>query len=88
MKFYVEGREVHERNRKARRRNGKNEERGFVVIEGKTRKDVSFRDRQPRSPTHKVDKKEKDRTAMWQWFTPHRMTDPLSGASFNMLMEE
>lgn len=69
---------------------GKNEEeeKGFVVIEGKKRKDmlcVSFRTRQPRSPTHKVDKKEKDRTAMRLWFTPHRMTDPLSGASFNAL---
>lgn len=27
--------------------------------------------------------KEKDRVAMWTWFTPGRLTDPLSGASFN-----
>lgn len=48
---------------------------------------MSFRDRQPRSPTHKVDKKEKDRAAMRPWFTPRRMTDPLSGASFNALTD-
>lgn len=55
------------------------EEKGFAM---------SFRGRQPHSPTHKVDKEEKDRAVMWLWFTPHRMTDPLSSTSFNMLMHE
>lgn len=89
-------RRKHEREReKARRRNGKNEEekKDLVVIEG--RKEGRERIRcvvsgqaAPHSPTHKVDKKEKDRAAMRLWFTPHRMTDPLSGTSFNMLMDE
>lgn len=95
MEFYVQGRRGREggvrekekkRDEERKGRRGerlrchwRKEEKGYAV---------SFRGRQPHSPTHKVDKKEKDRTAMRLWFTPRRMTDPLSGTSFNTLMDE
>lgn len=94
-RFNVQGREEGTREKEKKRgeeTRGRTKKRRKASLSLKERRErircVSFRGRQLRSPTHKVDKKEKDRAAMRLWFTPHRMTDPLSGASFNMLMDE
>lgn len=65
------------------------EEEDFAVIERKERKGtLSFRPGS-RSLAHTQSRqKEKDRAEMRPWFTPRRMTDPLSGASFNAITDE
>lgn len=95
MEFHVRGGEGGTRGKEKRRGEGT---RGRT--EKRRKASLSLKERRERircvvsgqatalSPTHKVDKKEKDRAAMRLRFTPHRMTDPLSGASFNTLTDE